>query len=247
MNGIIRQHPRSRLYVRPILWTADHLRLLNCHFAVQERRPKKKSIQRHGSYQFTRLANRLSSASGAAAQKLAIMSLLAPCGVQPFCLSGDGRGLTFPFRCLAHSFLPKSLLMSWSYSREFLSFYFDSRIVDDLRTDGIFSYDAATPALAFVNLDTVRSLRDMSVNGSYSKRPNGPVASLGQKKLDLLKPPNEPEDPYLAAVLISLAQEQRWRQQQQREAGIPVPIIPHETLGEAGRLYTDGSFRVSGS
>jgi hypothetical protein len=134
--------------------------------------------------------------------------------------------------------------MSWSYSREFLSFFLDSRIVYDLPTDGIFSSDAATPALAFVNLDTVRSLRDMSVNGSYSKRPNGPVASLGQKKLDLLKPPNEPEDPYLAAVLISLAQEQRWRQQQQqREAGIPGPNIPHETLGEAGRLHTDESFR----
>ena len=137
--------------------------------------------------------------------------------------------------------------MSWNYSGEFLSFYFDNRIVDHLRTDGIFPSDAATPALAYVNLDTVRSLRDMSINWSYPKRPNGPVASLGQKKLDLLKPPNEPEDRYLAAILISLAQEQRWRQQQRREAGIPGPNIPHETPGEAGRVHTDESFRVSGS
>ena len=32
IQAIIRQHPRSSLYVRPILWTQEQLRLLGCEF-----------------------------------------------------------------------------------------------------------------------------------------------------------------------------------------------------------------------
>lgn len=32
INGILRQHARQRLYVRPLYWTAEHLHLLGCVF-----------------------------------------------------------------------------------------------------------------------------------------------------------------------------------------------------------------------
>ena len=34
INGILRQHARQRLYVRPLHWTAEHLRLLGCVFTT---------------------------------------------------------------------------------------------------------------------------------------------------------------------------------------------------------------------
>jgi hypothetical protein len=37
INGILRQHARQRLYVRPLHWTAEHLRLLGCVF-ISDRR-----------------------------------------------------------------------------------------------------------------------------------------------------------------------------------------------------------------
>lgn len=35
INGILREHCRSRLFVRPLHWTSDHLRLLDCRFVLQ--------------------------------------------------------------------------------------------------------------------------------------------------------------------------------------------------------------------
>lgn len=32
INDLIRQHPRTRLYVKPSQWTPQHLELLQCHF-----------------------------------------------------------------------------------------------------------------------------------------------------------------------------------------------------------------------
>ena len=36
INDILRQHNRQRLYVRPITWTSDQLRLLECQFVLQK-------------------------------------------------------------------------------------------------------------------------------------------------------------------------------------------------------------------
>lgn len=65
------------------------------------------------------------------------------------------------------------------------------------------------PALAYLNLKTVTSRRENSIEMPVSNRFNPPVARLRQKKLRRLQPVREVEDPYIVAVLIALAQEQR--------------------------------------
>lgn len=35
LNAILRHHPRTSLYVSPLRWTSDHLRLLNCQFEMR--------------------------------------------------------------------------------------------------------------------------------------------------------------------------------------------------------------------
>ncbi|KAK3934643.1 hypothetical protein QBC46DRAFT_399337 [Diplogelasinospora grovesii] len=35
INDLIRKHPRERLFVKPLRWTATHLALLDCHFVRQ--------------------------------------------------------------------------------------------------------------------------------------------------------------------------------------------------------------------
>jgi hypothetical protein len=42
INDILRQHCRARLYVRPIAWTHDQLRLLGCQFAAEKLRPRRR-------------------------------------------------------------------------------------------------------------------------------------------------------------------------------------------------------------
>lgn len=44
IQAIIRQHPRSGLYIRPILWTPLHLKLLGCEFV--RIKPPAKGLQR---------------------------------------------------------------------------------------------------------------------------------------------------------------------------------------------------------
>ncbi|KAI1157805.1 hypothetical protein F5B18DRAFT_139175 [Nemania serpens] len=36
INSIIREHNRSRLYVRPLHWTSQHLQLLGCRFVLKK-------------------------------------------------------------------------------------------------------------------------------------------------------------------------------------------------------------------
>jgi hypothetical protein len=52
-------------------------------------------------------------------------------------------------------------------------------------------------------------LRDDSIKIRTCNRLNPPVVRLRRKRLRLLQPPVEAEDPYIVAILIALAQEQR--------------------------------------
>ncbi|KAK3369242.1 hypothetical protein B0T24DRAFT_357233 [Lasiosphaeria ovina] len=235
INAIMRQHPRARLYVRPALWTAQHLQLLDCHFiiAAQERRPKKETEKRDAStvppprrrsLHAANLTSRLQSASDVAAQTLAIVNLLDACDIYMFLLSGDGCGMRIP------------------YMRTELSIYFNGRIADTLLTDGMFTCNGDIPVLACVNLDTARWMRDMTVNGRSPRQPNDPVSRIRQKKLDRLTPPIEAEDPYLVAVLIALAQEQR--RQRPRAAKLSDSQTPRTASNAAEGLVTEEPFRV---
>lgn len=97
-----------------------------------------------------------------------------------------------------------------------MSFEFGRQVVDTIQTNGTFSSSSsrsAYPTLAFLNFDTVSSLRDKSVPTSCCNQPNPPVARLRKKQLSRLQPRYKAQDPYIAAVLIALAQGQRQRQQ----------------------------------
>lgn len=90
-----------------------------------------------------------------------------------------------------------------------LPFRFGGRTVTYIRTDGIFSASLAAPFLAYIHLNTINALREKHVSTRLVRRPNWPVQAVQAKKLDSLRPLNKAEDPYIAAILIALAQEQR--------------------------------------
>lgn len=101
-----------------------------------------------------------------------------------------------------------------------LSFRFDRRVID-VQIDGIFASKSATPSLAYINLNTLHSLRGRFVRHKFlsrtaRRRENTPVARLIRKKLSSLMPEREAEDPYIVVVLIALAQQQHQQQQQLR-------------------------------
>ncbi|KAF5018789.1 hypothetical protein F66182_9207 [Fusarium sp. NRRL 66182] len=90
--------------------------------------------------------------------------------------------------------------------------HFDQRVVSALKTDGAFSCSSSrstAPSLAYLDLETLGSRRDKSVRFSSSNRVNPPIASLREKRQRQLRPLIEVEDPYIAAVLIALAQGRR--------------------------------------
>ncbi|KAH8812751.1 hypothetical protein F5884DRAFT_856046 [Xylogone sp. PMI_703] len=80
-----------------------------------------------------------------------------------------------------------------------------------------FLSESVTPSLAYISLYTIRSLREKYIRTARCNRMNPPVAMIWKKKLQNLQPPNEAEDPYIVAILIALAQEQRRQQSHSTE------------------------------
>jgi len=103
--------------------------------------------------------------------------------------------------------------------------------------DGVFSSSSpslTTPTLACLNLKNLESRRNASIKLSTHHWNNPPVTRLRQKKQRRLRPTNEVEDPYIAAVMIALAQE---RQRQQKtligtEEATVVKILDPSAPGE---------------
>ena len=48
LNDLLRQHCHDRLYVKPLHWTAQHLRLLKCRFVHRQRTPQLTSSTQGG-------------------------------------------------------------------------------------------------------------------------------------------------------------------------------------------------------
>ncbi|KAK4202194.1 hypothetical protein QBC40DRAFT_46356 [Triangularia verruculosa] len=94
-----------------------------------------------------------------------------------------------------------------------LDFQFDRRVVASLETDGVFSPAPTPPRLAYLDLEATQLRRDNSVPFIRSRRPNPPAVRLQRKRRRRLRPAKDIEDPYIAAVLIALAQEQYYRDQ----------------------------------
>ncbi|KAL4781337.1 hypothetical protein BJX76DRAFT_360032 [Aspergillus varians] len=73
------------------------------------------------------------------------------------------------------------------------------------------------PTIASVAFDTIQSVRRKYVYMSPCKPTNAPVLRIRRKKWASIQPENCVEDPYIATILIALAQEKQRRQQQQQQ------------------------------
>ncbi|KAK2593599.1 hypothetical protein QQS21_008687 [Conoideocrella luteorostrata] len=102
-----------------------------------------------------------------------------------------------------------------------VDFRFGKRTVPgaSVRPDGIFDTEQQRwPYVAYVNFETVSRQRDQYVFGAQNVegRANVVILARGKKKLQAMEPATAWEDPYIAGILVALAQEQR---EQQRHAG----------------------------
>lgn len=97
-----------------------------------------------------------------------------------------------------------------------LHLQFNRRAVACIETDGFFSpvSNTAIPSLAYLDLEATQLRRDNSIPFIKYRRPNPPAVRLQRKRRQCLQPANNIEDPYIAAVLIALAQNQYYYRNQ---------------------------------
>ncbi|KAF3069990.1 hypothetical protein CFAM422_006744 [Trichoderma lentiforme] len=116
-----------------------------------------------------------------------------------------------------------------------LNLYFNGRHVNSLDTYGTFlrtSYESDGPSLAFLSLRDVSRQRDMSIRPWHVRR-SSPEYRILEKKRNSVGPANKVEDPYIAAVLIALAQKQQRRQHAVAETQADTPNREDESDGES--------------
>ncbi|KAK4676067.1 hypothetical protein QC764_0084640 [Podospora pseudoanserina] len=131
------------------------------------------------------------------------------------------EGLRHAARQLPRSILAKTLvrgaLLEYFKLNEYdgtkLNFQFSRRVVASLATDALFSPVPTPPRLAYLDLEAAQRRRDKSISLFRSRRLNSPVARAQHKRQRRLRPAKDIEDPYIAAVLIALAQEQSYQDQ----------------------------------
>ncbi|OBT61432.1 hypothetical protein VE03_08974 [Pseudogymnoascus sp. 23342-1-I1] len=194
-NAIIIEYCRRRLYVQPVLWTPKQLELLESELVdVDFPSLPKETDATYGHA--VRAATQLRKSCMPEATDSVVRQLLAACKVE------------------------------YLGSHELLSFHFGHHAID-LRTDGLFASRSTTPSLAYINLDSFHSFRNECIRRKFLGRSthrrkgaqNYPIARLIDKSFRCLQPEKEAEEPYMVAILIALAQQQR-RQHQQRKNSI---------------------------
>ncbi|KAI3260490.1 hypothetical protein CBS147309_7597 [Penicillium roqueforti] len=221
IQAILRDNCGTRLYVRPIAWTSNQLRLLTCQFRPQkERRPQNPQTQP---------ASQDPGFHGDRAADDAVQ-------IKP--VKGRSRRAMISANHLAGRFAldvkkaaVKTILGTYDieYSdSDNLQFYFNRRAVARIRTEGVFTNNSVAPNLAYITFGKIQLLREKHVSYTPPRkrnRSNEPGFRVWEKKLKLLEPQNPVEDPYIVAILIALAQGQR-RAQQQESQGADSEIKP---------------------
>ncbi|RSL97464.1 hypothetical protein CDV31_013016 [Fusarium ambrosium] len=231
INSIIRKHSRSRLYVSPFHWTSQHLQLLDCQFVLEKAAQQQNERSGPGQGRRSGSANKgccsKGKATGDQQQYGEAANLPTEAAIRAAVDHLRNAG-TSAFKTLAIQDLLEDDGIHRHVSFD-LAFYFDQHVAVTLQTDSTFSCSSShstAPNLAYLDLEAVGSRRDESVKTPSRNKVNPPITSLRQKRQRRLRPPNEMEDPYIAAVLIALAQQRR----RQRDAGamedVTVPEIP---------------------
>ncbi|KAI1108158.1 hypothetical protein F5Y14DRAFT_437188 [Nemania sp. NC0429] len=213
INGLIRKHCRDRLYVHPLQWTSQHLELLGCRFVCHDEVAMFPSQQLGSSLPLPSEAiihaaiNRLRHPSMRKYEAPTVQIFLEACNAIPL------------------------------LGRSSLSFNFEQKTVATVPTSGIFTRRSGrlSPTLAYLDLNRVGLERYQSIKPP--KRFSPPVDRIKQKQRCRFQPSDEAEDPYIAAVLVALAQ---GLQHRQRIANGPVDDLDSAEL--AGQ--SDESFQV---
>ncbi|KAK0753878.1 hypothetical protein B0T18DRAFT_385850 [Schizothecium vesticola] len=177
INHMIRQHPRTRLFVAPIKWTSEQPRLLGCQFVLKppKKIPRSGNAGQHTKHEHTEHETRHSRRGPTEAA-----SPSTPATIR--------EAAEWAVKCLLR---PHDILVGTRYD---LIFRFDRRMAIRLGADAVFSRSPSTtiPTVAYLDLRTLNRLR--------------------MKRRCRFRPTNKAEDPYIAAMLIALAQGQRHTQ-----------------------------------
>ena len=85
------------------------------------------------------------------------------------------------------------------------------RDVDMLLTDGLLTTDKNPACIAYINLETIWSLRKERIwrRNPLCGRPNAAVVWMRRIKLAPIQPECEAEDPYITGILVALEQARR--------------------------------------
>ncbi|KAK5987033.1 hypothetical protein PT974_11149 [Cladobotryum mycophilum] len=218
LNQIDRLYPRQRLFVRPPLWTSRQLELLSCCF--QDVDSSDASIE-------TSLPTPSPSSGGLSDSEKQLEEVpektLAQKWDSPLrrakdlCRPPNAPCAHATFRCLvAHD---DSL---FTKAGDNIAFRFDGRRVDRLTCSlfalrsavGVGSKTTPEPRFAYLNYADVQThrIKEHRVRRWHPYMNNNPqVSRLYGKKLARLEPKEWTEDPYIAAVLIAVAQAQQRR------------------------------------
>ncbi|KAF7543475.1 hypothetical protein G7Z17_g10714 [Cylindrodendrum hubeiense] len=198
IDEIIRRHPRERLFVQPLEWTARHLELLQCSFelqgdAVPSKIPVDEAVQdadlidRRPFNYWTHEAEVLATSD---TKNAVIRRILT-----------DRNG---PFKCIRpfgffrfgsdHRFRLHGLVFAPCIQRQ------------------IPAQNHPPPVFAFMQRSMVKIQRETAFPMPRPRRrqhvPNVPVAAARQLQLKHLEPADPCRDPYILAVLLGLAQAQ---------------------------------------
>ena len=190
---IIRQHPRERLFVHPLFWTARQCALLDCHFQFDEANhvvlPDADTAD-SANPELLRSAKRLALVPDSLVKAQALVNLLARPGTglqRSDRKYTGGVNLCFSERRVAN--IPCLVLVT-SHAPDVLA-----------------------PRVAFLDFGTPgarRALRlDQQVGARRCGHYNPPCKSLARRWLRRLTPQDPLQDPYIVALLIALAQAQR--------------------------------------
>ncbi|KAK1749611.1 hypothetical protein QBC47DRAFT_418833 [Echria macrotheca] len=217
---LLSTHPREQLFVHPLMWTARHLELLRCGFVdggiiktpgtsppPADRAPaddcddcdddgddggdnhdEAAKLQRYLAYLNGEVlaAQRLAACRGTISKQNALLRLVP--------------GL--------------------KHRRDGIQFLFGRRAVADLPCSS-FSYTPQSPSqptppahLVYLDLSDMERCRRSKLLGAppppgIPRRRNLPLTRRSEKQLRRIRPGKRYEDPYIAALLIALAQDQR--------------------------------------
>ncbi|KAJ4221595.1 hypothetical protein NW759_006841 [Fusarium solani] len=197
LRDIIRQHPRERLLVQPLEWTARHLELLHCSFEeekLEEGDPEKEEVLDNNGEDV-----QVPDANEPGKKK----------PVDRWARTAE-RLATYEMKTAAM----KKLLAERDGPLKFLRpfGYFCFGFEHEFRLHGAVFAERApgtqAPIFAFMQRGMIKIQREGVFSLPRPRRPNPPAELIRKLRLKQLEPSDPWCDPYILAVLVGLAQSQ---------------------------------------